>query len=120
MVVEHCICTIKECSQGVKNTLPYTRLPKLMLIELIHFAAFWLNAFLLESGISDKYSPSELILQRGIDFTKHCRIPFGTYVETHDDPIITIDSKPSTTPASVLGPTGNALGTYKFLSLTTW
>jgi hypothetical protein len=46
-------------------------------------------------------------------------VPFGTYVEAHDDPVVTNDSKPRTTPEVALGPTGNAQGTYKFLSLTT-
>ena len=46
-------------------------------------------------------------------------MPFGTYVEAHDDPMVTNDSKPRTTPEIALGPTGNAQGTYKFLSLTT-
>jgi hypothetical protein len=91
-----------------------------MLIELINFVVFWLNALPSESGISDEYSPRELILHRRIDYNKHCRLPFWAYVEAHDDPTITNDSRPRTpTPAIALGPTGNAQGTYKFLSLTT-
>jgi hypothetical protein len=117
--IERRIRTVKERGRGTKNVLPYKMLPKLMLVELINFAIFWLNAFPSESGISDEYSPRELILRRGIDFNKHCRVPFGTYVEAHDDPIVTNDSKPRTTPAIALRPTGNAQGTHKFLSLTT-
>lgn len=110
---------MKERGRGTKNVLPYKMLPKLMLIELINFVVFWLSAFPSESGISDEHSPRELILRRGINFSKHCRVPFGTYVKAHDDSIITNDSRPRTTPAIALGPTGNAQGTYKFLSLMT-
>ncbi|KAL7509413.1 hypothetical protein ACHAXN_008345, partial [Cyclotella atomus] len=117
--IEHRIRTMKERGRGTKNVLPYKMLPKLMLIELINFVVFWLNAFPSESGISDEYSPRELILRRGIDFSKHCRVPFGTYSEAHNDPITTNDARPRTTSAIALGPTGNAQGTYKFLSLTT-
>jgi hypothetical protein len=117
--IECRIRTIKERGCRIKNVLPYKRLPKLMLIELINFAAFWLNAFPSESGISDELSLREIILRRGIDFQKHCRVPFGTYVEAHDDPMITNDSNPPTTPAIAIGPTGSVQGTYKFLSLTT-
>jgi hypothetical protein len=36
-------------------------LPKLMVIELLHFCVMWLNAFPVKSGISEKFSPQELV-----------------------------------------------------------
>ncbi|KAL7502475.1 hypothetical protein ACHAXN_000430 [Cyclotella atomus] len=55
--IERRIRTVKERGRGTKNVLPYERLPKLMLIELINFAVFWLNAFPSDLGISDELSP---------------------------------------------------------------
>ncbi len=54
-----------------------------------------------------------------LDFAKHCKSPFGTYCKVHDDPTHTNTMATCSTPAIVLGPTGNLQGTYKFLSLAT-
>jgi hypothetical protein len=117
--VERQIRTIKERGGGIKNTLPFAKLPKLMIIEMINFVVMWLNAFPSKSGIFERYSPRELILRRKLTFEKHCRVPFGTYCEVADNPTMTNVSDSRTTPAIALGPTGNAQGTYKFLSLAT-
>ncbi len=50
---------------------------------------------------------------------KHCKSPFGTYCENHDELVPTNTTVTHSTPAIVLGPTGNLQGTYKFLSLAT-
>jgi hypothetical protein len=44
--VERKIRLIKERGRGILNTLPFKRMPKLMLIELIYHVVLWLNAFL--------------------------------------------------------------------------
>jgi hypothetical protein len=36
---------IKERGRGILNTLPYKKMPQLMLIELIYHVVLWLNAF---------------------------------------------------------------------------
>ncbi len=52
--VERKIRVIKERVRGTFNTLPYERLPKLMVIELLHFCVMWMNSFPVKSGISEK------------------------------------------------------------------
>ena len=80
----------------------------------------WLNAFPLKnSGVSANLSPRELVIRHKLDFKKHCRAQFGSYCEVHDEPVPTNSMTSRTTPAIVLGPTGNLQGTYKFFSLTT-
>ena len=49
----------------------------------------------------------------------HCRAPFGSYCETHEDPDITNTLDPRTKWGICMGPTGNLQGSYKFLSLST-
>jgi hypothetical protein len=92
----------------------------LILIELIYHVVLWLNAFPLKnSGVSANLSPRELVIRHKLDFKKHCRAQFGSYCEVHDEPVPTNSMMSRTTPAIVLGPTGNLQGTYKFFSLTT-
>ena len=59
--IERKIRVIKERARGTLNTLPYKKLPKLMVIELLHFCVMWMNSFPVKSGISEKWSPQELV-----------------------------------------------------------
>jgi hypothetical protein len=52
------IRVIKERTRGTFNTLPYKKLPKLMVIELLHFCVIWMNLFPVKSGISKKLEPT--------------------------------------------------------------
>ena len=55
--VEQKIRVIKERARGTFKTLPYKKLPKLMVKELLHFCVMWINLFPMKSGISRKWSP---------------------------------------------------------------
>ena len=117
--IERRIRLIKERGRGIKNTLPFKKLPKLILVEMVNFVVMWLNNFASKSGISETLSPREIILRRKLNYKKHCRVPFGQYCEVDDDPDETNDTRSRSTPAIALGPTGNAQGTYKFFNLLT-
>jgi len=69
--------------------------------------------------VSETLSPREIVYRHKLDFAKHCKSPFGRYYEVHDEPAPTNTMVTRSTPAIVLGPTGNLQGTYKFLSLAT-
>ena len=117
--IEQKVRVIKERARGTINTLPYLQLPRLMIIELMHFCVMWMNAFPVKSGISEKWSPRELISRHKLDAKLHCKAPFGAYCEVHMDPDITNTMEPRTKWAICLGPTGNMQGSYKFMSLST-
>jgi hypothetical protein len=117
--IERRIRVIKERARGTISVLPYEALPKLMVIELLHFCVMWLNAFPVKSGISEKFSPRELVSRHKLDAKLHCKSPFGAYCEVHTDPDITNTTEPRTRWAICLGPTRNLQGSYKFMSLTT-
>ncbi len=117
--IEERIRLIKERGRDILNTLPYKTVPQLMLIELIYHVVLWLNAFLTKSGISKTLSPQEIVFCHKLGFSKHCKALFGSYCEAHNKPTPLNTMVTRSTPAIVLGPTGNQQGTYKFLSLTT-
>ena len=54
-----------------------------------------------------------------LDGKTHAKAPFGSYCEVREDREITNTMAPRTIWAICLGPTGNAQGSYKFLSLNT-
>ena len=47
-----------------------------------------LNLFPVKGGVSKYYSPKVILSQKPLDFEKHCKIPFGAYVQvnTENDP----------------------------------
>jgi hypothetical protein len=109
---------IKERARDIVSTLPFKNLPGRMIIELIHFVVLWLNAFPPSSGVSNTYSPRTIMTGTTLEYNKHYRLPFGTYVETHEenDPTNTIVER--TRGSICLGPTANFQGSYKFSALT--
>ncbi len=117
--VKRRIRLIKEQGRGILNTLPLKKMPQIMLIELIYHVVLWLNAFPKKSGVSKTLSPRKIVMQHKLDFKKHCRAQFGSYCETHDEPVPTNTMVTRSTLAIVLGPMGNLQGTYKFFSLET-
>ncbi len=87
--IKRFIRTIKERSRALVLDLHYTLLPCQVVIHLVYFALLWLNSLPAAAGVSNKYSPREIVLGCEINFKKHCKATFGSYLKAHDDPTIT-------------------------------
>jgi hypothetical protein len=90
-----------------------------MKIKFVYFIVLWLNALPVRTGISDWFSPRELLVRWGLDYKKHWWVLSGTYCEKHDklDPsnsMVTWKHK-----GIALGPTGNLQGSMKLYCLNT-
>lgn len=115
--IERAIRTVKERVRSVYNVLPFPRLPRRLLTELVYYAVFWLNSFPAADGISSTISPRSLITGHVIDYNTHCQLEFGEYVQTHESHDNTLAAR--TTGALALRPTGNIQGGFYFYSLNT-
>ena len=97
----------------------HKKIPHQLVSGIVMHAGKWLNVFSPKGGIPN-VSPRTLITGVKLDFTKHCRVDVGAYVQTHEEPDPTnYMDKVRTTGAIALGSTDNMQGGYKFLSLTT-
>ena len=74
--------------------------------------------FPAKGGISN-VSLRTLMTGIKLDYSKHCRLPFGSYVQVHDEPSPTNSPTARTVGEITLGPTGNLQRGYKFLNLWT-
>ena len=76
-----------------------------MVIKMVRWAMFWLNAFPHKNGLSKTISLRTLVTGI-VDHSKHCKFEFGQYVQVHDqhDHIMNL----RTTRAIALYPTRNA------------
>ncbi len=99
---------LSRSEQGVYNTMPFTKIPRRMVAELIYYSVFWLNSFPARDGVSDTMSPRAIVTGANIDSNKHCKLEFGTYVQAHEEHDNTMATR--TTGAIALRPTGNAQG----------
>ena len=62
-------------------------------------------------------SPRAIMTGQRITYDKHCKLEFGTYVQTHEKHNNSMDSR--TSGAIALRPSGNKQGGHYFLSLHT-
>lgn len=116
--IERYIRTIKVCARCIFNTLPYKSIPGIMIVEMIQFCVFWLNRFTAaKDSSSDTLSLRYIVGAFTIEYTKYCKVEFGSYVQAnekeHNNSMIS-----QTTGAIVLQPTGNVQGGYYYMSLT--
>ena len=58
----------------------------------------------------ENVSPGTLMTGIKLDYSKHCRLPFGSYVQVYDEPSPTNAPTARTVGAITLGPTGNLQG----------
>ena len=72
--IEGSIRTVEERGRVVVSTLTSDVLPKLIIINIIKFGVFWLNAFPVKNGCSEVLSPREVLTQMKISFSKNCRV----------------------------------------------
>jgi hypothetical protein len=115
--VKRYIQTVKERTRRVYNTVPFKRMPSIMVVQMVRASVFWLNMFPATDGVSN-LSPTGIVVGLKLDYryNKHCQLEFGSYVqvhEEHDNAVVT-----RTTGGIALRPTGNAQGGYYFLSLS--
>ena len=115
--IEMGIQIVKERGRAVVSTLPFDVLPKMIIVNVIKFGVFWINAFPVKNGCSEVLSPREVLTQMKISFLKHCQVPFRTYCEVHNDPSITNTIKARTHGDIAMGPTGNFQGSRNFFCL---
>jgi hypothetical protein len=71
--IERRFRVIKKRGRALLNTLPFTKMPQIILIELIYYVVLWLNSFPSKSGISETLSPREIVLRHKLDFKNTAR-----------------------------------------------
>jgi len=109
--IERYIRTVKERIRAMTSTLPFRQLPHRLIVEIAYNAVFWLNCFPHKEGIHTTLSPCTIVTGSKIDFNKHCKLQFGTYVpmhEQHNNSLL-----PRTTGAIALHPTRNEQGSHR-------
>ncbi len=107
---------IKERVRAIIQMLPYWKIPKKVQVALMHYVISWLNNIPKDGQVQ---SPKEMIMgPQLLDYKTIRQLPFGAYIQVHNDPQITNTMNPRTSGGINLRPC-NTQGWHKFLSLTT-
>ena len=115
--IERQIRTVKERTRAIYCTLPFKKMPRRLIIEMVYAANYWLNMFPRKGGVSKTLSPRALLTGQTWSYNTHCKLEFGDYVQTHEEHDNSMAAR--TIGAIALCPTGNTQGGYFFFSLTT-
>jgi len=115
--VERYIRTLKERTRATYNTLPFKRIPHTMMVEMVRASCFWLNMFPAHDGVSNRWSPRQIMTGQCSDYNLQCQLEFGEYAQVHESHNNSMLTR--TTGAIAMRPSGNLQGGYFFLSLTT-
>ena len=114
--IERFIQTIKDSTRSTYSILPFSHVPRIMIIHLVKNSVFWMNAFQSSDGVSSKYSPRYILTGSDVTYQHHVHEKFGQYVQTHENH--NNDMTQRTIGAICLGPSGNRQGSHWFMCLT--
>ena len=78
---------------------------------------FWLNGMPQNDSFGNGLSPQTIVTGQKLDYNRHCRYQFGEYAQTHEQHDNSMN--PRTVGALALRPTGNAQGSFYFMSIST-
>jgi len=117
--IERSIRVIKERIRSTYHRLPFYRMTRTMVKVLVCESAKKLNFFPVKGGISPYFSPRMILHQRSLDYSKHCKYSFGSYVQAHDDPSIKNSNAPRTLDCLYLRYADNMQGGHQLLHLQT-
>ena len=78
--IERFIRTVKELVRSARATIPFKQISKFMIVHLVVYAIFWINAFppsIPGAVLSDTKGPGQLILGNTVDHKKVYRLHPG-------------------------------------------
>ena len=109
----------KNQCRCITTDMKFNILPNSIIRALVIHAAMFMNSYQDKQGISQEFSPRELVLRWQLCTKKHIRAQFGSFCVTYDVPSPNETNRQDSRAryAICLGPTGNFQGTHKFLCL---
>ena len=103
--IERYIRTVKERVRSIATTLPFEWYPPQLIVKMVYNCIFWLNSFPHNDGVHPTKIPRAIMTGQKITYNKHCKVEFGTYLQTHEKPNSSME--PRTSVAIALRHSGN-------------
>ena len=74
-------------------------------VYLVYYAVILINSIPDSKGIYEYFSARDIFRVQALDFNKHCKAQLDSYVESHEDRVVTNTQNPRTFPGIYLVPT---------------
>ena len=113
-VVERSIRTVKGDCRTLTHSLPFKRISRLLVTEIVLFSIKSRNMFPPKDGISSSLSPLSIVTGAGKVDVSQLKLEFGSYVHIFHDNSPTNTMAQRTTGAIALNSVGNSKGDYYF------
>ena len=117
--IERDLWQVKERVRCTSSKFPFQFIPTMVLIYTVYNVCLWMNAFPLLSGITGRFSTRELVTGLTVNFTKHCTVDVGAYIEASTNAVITNGNNGRIHACIALGAYGNRQGTVNCFGLDT-
>jgi hypothetical protein len=82
---ERRIRVVKERCRATRHGMPFQRIPKIMLINIVLNCTKLLNFFPPKGGVSATISPKTVMSGEFLDYKKHLTLQFGSYCQVHEE-----------------------------------
>ena len=117
--IERQIRVIKESVRANRHNMPFKVIPWIMLIDMIYSSTLWINGFPPKGGVSETYTPRNIMTNIQFDFNRNYHLPFRSYAQAHYEPSRKNIQAARTVGTICIGLTGKLKGSYKLLNLFT-
>lgn len=114
--IERAVCTVKERSRCSTQSLPFKRIPGIMIDANIQDKVTWLNQFTPHDYISNTIGPAGMILGSPPVNYHNLKLDFGQYCQVHDG---TDNTQSAQSVGAIALCPKNTQGSYYFMSLAT-
>ncbi len=116
-LIERYIRFLKEKTSSIHHSLPFKRIPALMLIRMVLHTVQFMNSFPRKGGLKH-YPPSAIMTGAKLHMSQ-LQLKFGSYCQVAEDVTPRNSLAARTHGAVSMGPSGNLSGGQCFLALDT-
>ena len=110
---------LSERCRSMFHSLPYSKMPKIMLRMMSMICARQLNLFPAKGGLSPYFSPHVIMGGQPLDYKKHCQVAFGAYVQANNENNPQNSNEPRALDCIYLRPLDNIQGGHELMDLKT-
>jgi hypothetical protein len=81
--IERRIRVVNKRSRSARHSLPFNKIPKLLVIYIVFYAVKLLNHFPAKGGVSDIISPKTIVSGEALHHKKHLSLQIGQCCQVH-------------------------------------
>ena len=82
-MIERSSRTVKERTRCTCQNLPYLKMPKIIVDNILELVIFMLNVFPAKDSVSKTLGPASIVLRTPKIDCNHLKLEFGSYVQAH-------------------------------------